>query len=677
MACVSSPADRDAIRIKVKKCSGLLQPVYRSFSVDPQLTTFETLQQLLANAFFLNSDFTISYLSRDEHGHEVYLSLLSDWDLDAAFLSASQPCLQIKVDAKPFEGPGLEDWDIVSAKDVTGAGNGNFRDRSMVGMPLVGAFVTQVEKTINRVQRIFITSESEDEIAKAARPPLSDSDFHAFLDHQGRLLKPNEFRLHVYHGGIEPSLRKVTWRHLLNIFPDGMTGEERFYYLKRKANEYEDLKKKWLSDEREEVKYIMNMVHKDVLRTDRMHKFYSGGDENLNVKKLYNILCTYALSHADVSYCQGMSDIASPILYVMKDEAHAYLCFCGIMTRLKGNFMLDGVSMTCKFNDLAKLVECCDPEFYTYLKDQNAEDLFFCYRWLLLELKREFAFHDALSMLEVMWSSLPPDFPEGELELSGPPAPLSPCMSPTDRMRFKFARQRSTSISQCSSCPSSPNPTQSSFDETEIPNSVTTVKENGPTHPVLPKQCSSVDSVQSMESGCSSKSTSEVHSTIPDNNCNSEEMILKEDHFSEPDIPKERKTSEENSASPSSSPEPSPNVTMANGGSTKNSFATLPQPQEFGGGNPFMLFLCLTLLLEHRNYVMGNHLDYNELAMHFDRMVRKHNAEKVLHRARTLFADYLRAKVSSSQNENSSVLDSPVKQSVSANQSKAVNGESC
>lgn len=42
----------------------------------------------------------------------------------------------------------------------------------------------------------------------------------------------------------------------------------------------------------------------------------------------------------------------------------------------------------------------------------------------------------------------------------------------------------------------------------------------------------------------------------------------------------------------------------------------LPPPQEFGRGNPFMLFLCLAILLEHRDHIMRNGLDYNELAMH-------------------------------------------------------------
>lgn len=48
-------------------------------------------------------NFGISYLSQDRSGVEVYLSLLSDWDLDAAFVSAAKPFLQLKMDIKPSE----------------------------------------------------------------------------------------------------------------------------------------------------------------------------------------------------------------------------------------------------------------------------------------------------------------------------------------------------------------------------------------------------------------------------------------------------------------------------------------------------------------------------------------------------------------------------------------------
>lgn len=155
-----------------------------------------------------------------------------------------------------------------------------------------------------------------------------------------------------------------------------------------------------------------------------------------------------------MSYCQGMSDLASPLLVTMNDEAHAYICFCALMQRLCTNFMIDGIAMTQKFTHLAEGILYYDPEFYNYLKVHQvnyifflkfhfyfcmsllsfqsplvniiaytinlflqADDLLFCYRWLLLEMKREFAFEDSLRMLEVLWSSLPAEYPDKELKL--------------------------------------------------------------------------------------------------------------------------------------------------------------------------------------------------------------------------------------------------------------------
>lgn len=72
-----------------------------------------------------------------------------------------------------------------------------------------------------------------------------------------------------------------------------------------------------------------------------------------------------------------------------------------------------------------------DPDFYAYLKSHQADDLLFCYRWLLLEMKREFALDDALRMLEVLWAALPASPPTGELSLAEVPfPPPSPPPSP-------------------------------------------------------------------------------------------------------------------------------------------------------------------------------------------------------------------------------------------------------
>ena len=264
---------------------------------------------------------------------------------------------------------------------------------------------------------------SEDEqMYRPIKSPMTDMEFRNYLDSDGHMVKPEEFRLSIYQGGIEPSLRRVVWRHLLNIYPKDMSGRERFDYMKKKEKEYFELRDRWrhlftTRQVSEEVKHVASLVKKDVLRTDRGHKYYSGGDESKNLVALYNLLVTYALTHPEVSYCQGMSDIASPLLVVQKEEAQAYLCFCGLMKRLRSNFMYDGEAITTKLQHLSTLVQFYDPVFNAYMKSHGAEDLFFCYRWLLLEMKREFPFDDALYMLEVMWSTIPPNPPEGQLDI--------------------------------------------------------------------------------------------------------------------------------------------------------------------------------------------------------------------------------------------------------------------
>ena len=64
---------------------GHIVPEYRRFSLDPQLTSFETLHSLLSRAFDIQSEFLIQYRFEDATGQEIFLQLLSDWDLEAAF----------------------------------------------------------------------------------------------------------------------------------------------------------------------------------------------------------------------------------------------------------------------------------------------------------------------------------------------------------------------------------------------------------------------------------------------------------------------------------------------------------------------------------------------------------------------------------------------------------------
>ena len=52
--------------------------------------------------------------------------------------------------------------------------------------------------------------ESEEGMEDYGCRPLADKTFKTFLNKVGEVVKPREFRLAVYQGGVEPQLRKVS-----------------------------------------------------------------------------------------------------------------------------------------------------------------------------------------------------------------------------------------------------------------------------------------------------------------------------------------------------------------------------------------------------------------------------------------------------------------------------------
>ncbi len=92
---------------------------------------------------------------------------------------------------------------------------------------------------------------------------------------------------------------------------------------------------------------------------------------------------TYSLAHGG-EYVQGMSDLLSPLLYVMRDEAQTYVCFCALIKRSgDGTFTnIDVMSdtITNKIELLSRLLARYDPEFWSYLVRVGADQLLFVYR---------------------------------------------------------------------------------------------------------------------------------------------------------------------------------------------------------------------------------------------------------------------------------------------------------
>lgn len=126
---------------------------------------------------------------------------------------------------------------------------------------------------------------------------------------------------------------------------------------------------------------------------------------NEHIDILGGILLTYDLWEKDLGYVQGMSDLCAPIYVVMGgDEAMTYWCFVEVMKRMKPNFYRDQSGMMKQLLTLQQLIKVMDPELFRHLEKVEGLNMFFCFRWVLIAFKREFAFDDVLRLWEALWT---------------------------------------------------------------------------------------------------------------------------------------------------------------------------------------------------------------------------------------------------------------------------------
>ncbi|KAI5725782.1 hypothetical protein M8J77_020102 [Diaphorina citri] len=146
----------------------------------------------------------------------------------------------------------------------------------------------------------------------------------------------------------------------------------------------------------------LHRIDKDVLRCDRNYHYFTA--ENLD--KLRNIMCTYVWEHLDVGYMQGMCDLVAPILVILDDESLTYSCFCCLMDRMAANFPTTGGVMDNHFANMRSLIQILDAEMFE-LMQQNGDytHFYFCYRWFLLDFKRELVYDDVFRVWESIWSA--------------------------------------------------------------------------------------------------------------------------------------------------------------------------------------------------------------------------------------------------------------------------------
>ncbi|KAG0720766.1 TBC1 domain family member 25 [Chionoecetes opilio] len=188
---------RDAVRIKVIQHSeGEVESQCCRFSVDPELTGYEVLRNLIARAFDLKGDYQTCYLARDDRFPEAcWVPLLSDFDLEMAFVKSADPYLLVRVDLMSSNGT----WEAVTSMEIPKLTLPDL-PKNNYSVKLPGLFKEKMEKTLSAVQKVLSWNEEGEDTARPARPPLTDSEFQQMLNGVGQLAHPKELRLCVYLG---------------------------------------------------------------------------------------------------------------------------------------------------------------------------------------------------------------------------------------------------------------------------------------------------------------------------------------------------------------------------------------------------------------------------------------------------------------------------------------------
>ncbi|XP_041321401.1 TBC1 domain family member 15 isoform X3 [Pyrgilauda ruficollis] len=264
----------------------------------------------------------------------------------------------------------------------------------------------------SKVTNYIVGSLRSSDQSNQRRPPSEMADFLNDTIPGLKINQQEEPGFEVITRGLCHTLRKEAWKFLLGYFPWNSTKEERANLQKRKTDEYFRMKLQWksVSEEQEKrnsrLRDYRSLIEKDVNRTDRTNKFYEGED-NPGLILLHDILMTYCMYDFDLGYVQGMSDLLSPVLYVMENEVDAFWCFVSYMDQMHQNFEEQMQGMKTQLIQLSHLLRLLDSGFCSYLESQDSGYLYFCFRWLLIRFKREFSFQDILRLWEVMWTELP------------------------------------------------------------------------------------------------------------------------------------------------------------------------------------------------------------------------------------------------------------------------------
>jgi len=263
------------------------------------------------------------------------------------------------------------------------------------------------------------------------RHPIDKKLWDSWFNSEGRpTIRWIDAKGEIFRKGLTVDCKRKAWPFILNVMPWESTTAEREHLWTQKKMHYDELKAQWRDNEElynsSEIVEERHRIDVDCRRTDRTHPLFatlpsepsssisiaiadddSGAHTaaNRHVETLSVILLTYHCYEKDLGYVQGMSDLLSPIYAVCGgDEVESFWCFVSLMERMKPNFFRDQSGMKKQLVTLQELLRMMDPELYKHFEKTDSLNLFFCFRWVLIAFKREFAFDDVISLWECLWT---------------------------------------------------------------------------------------------------------------------------------------------------------------------------------------------------------------------------------------------------------------------------------
>ncbi|OIT02165.1 PREDICTED: GTPase-activating protein gyp7-like [Nicotiana attenuata] len=287
-----------------------------------------------------------------------------------------------------IEGMDFPDYeDVVSALESLSSGE---RSPYVEDSDNQGSIILEELSSSKRVMEPNDVSDSES----------SDSDSSA--DHDVSYTFPllgsmNENTSEVPSKGTSPSKTEVqpepcnaedyaTWQRIIRV--DAVRANEEWVaYFPAQGGGVSDDRARWSAQ-------AVGLKDYDHLEPSRI----------FHAARLVAILEAYALYDPEIGYCQGMSDLLSPIIAVMTEDHEAFWCFVGFMRKARHNFRLDEVGIRRQLNIISKIIKHKDSHLYRHLEKLQAEDCFFVYRMVVVLFRRELTFEQTLCLWEVMWA---------------------------------------------------------------------------------------------------------------------------------------------------------------------------------------------------------------------------------------------------------------------------------